>query len=108
MEDPYLRDVAERNLEVAAQCCIDICNRIIALENARKPEDYYEAIQQQGELGVLPSTFADRLAPLAGFRNVLAHQYLGVDWDEVYSYLQQLDDLDRFSELIRQWLKEQE
>ena len=25
-EEPYLRDIAERNLEVAAQCCIDICN----------------------------------------------------------------------------------
>ncbi|PJF24064.1 MAG: DUF86 domain-containing protein, partial [Phototrophicales bacterium] len=30
--DPYLRDIAERNLEVAAQRCIDICHRIIALE----------------------------------------------------------------------------
>ena len=107
-EDPYLRDIAERNLEVAAQCCIDICNRIIALENAPKPEDYYEAIQQQGELGVLPSEFADRLAPLARFRNVLAHQYLGVNWDKVYSHLQQLDDLDRFAKHIRQWLQMRE
>ncbi|WP_448337943.1 hypothetical protein [Chloroflexus aurantiacus] len=27
----------ERNLEVAAQCCIDICHRIITLEGAQKP-----------------------------------------------------------------------
>jgi len=93
-EDPYLRDIAERNLEVAAQCCIDICNRIITLEGGPQPQDYYEAILQQGDLGVLPPEFAERLAPLAGFRNVLAHQYLGVDWDEVYSHLQKLDDLD--------------
>ncbi|MFB6097755.1 MAG: DUF86 domain-containing protein [Salinibacter sp.] len=106
-EDPYLRDIAERNLEVAAQCCIDICNRTIALENAPKPQDYYEAIRKQGELGVLPSEFADQLAPLAGFRNVLAHQYLGVNWDEVYAHLHQLDDLDRFAKHIRQWLREQ-
>jgi len=32
--DPYLRDIAERNLEVAAQCCLDICHRIISIENA--------------------------------------------------------------------------
>jgi uncharacterized protein YutE (UPF0331/DUF86 family) len=27
---PYLRDIVERNLEVAAQCCIDISHRIIS------------------------------------------------------------------------------
>ena len=27
--DPYLKDIVERNLEVAAQACIDISNRII-------------------------------------------------------------------------------
>ena len=30
-QDSYLRDIVERNLEVAAQCCIDIANRVIAL-----------------------------------------------------------------------------
>jgi uncharacterized protein YutE (UPF0331/DUF86 family) len=92
-EDPYLRDIVERNLEVAAQCCIDICNRIIVLEEAPKPQDYYEAIRRQGELGVLPPEFARSLAPLAGFRNVLAHQYLSVDWDKVYTPLHRIDEL---------------
>jgi hypothetical protein len=54
MSDPYLRDIVERNLEVAAQCCIDICHRIITLEGAQKPRSYYEAILRMGELGVLP------------------------------------------------------
>lgn len=52
-EDAYLRDIVERNLEVAAQCCIDICHRIISLEKARKPKDYHETIVRMGELGVL-------------------------------------------------------
>jgi uncharacterized protein YutE (UPF0331/DUF86 family) len=39
--DPYLRDIVERNLEIAAQCCLDIAHRIISLERARKPVDYY-------------------------------------------------------------------
>jgi uncharacterized protein YutE (UPF0331/DUF86 family) len=105
-DDPYLRDVVERNLEVAAQCCIDICNRTIAIEGASKPQDYYEAIRRQGELGVLPSNFARELAPLAGFRNVLAHQYLGVDWDEVYTHLHRLDDLEQFAQFVREWLRD--
>jgi len=104
-QDPYLRDIVERNLEIAAQCCIDISHRIIALENARKPVDYFEAFLILGELGILPSGFARELAPLAGFRNILVHEYLVVDWDHVYSYLQKLDDLQQFRETVRIWLQ---
>ena len=78
-----LRDIAERNFEVAVQCCIDMANRIIALRGAAKPPDYYESIMRMAELDVLPAELARKLAPLAGFRNVLAHQYAGIDWDEV-------------------------
>ena len=103
MSDPYLRDIVERNLEVAAQCCIDICHRIIALEGAQKPRSYYEAILRMGELGVF-ADFAARLAPIDGLRNILTHEYLTVDWDEVYTNLAKLDDLSHFADLIRRWL----
>ena len=103
-QDPYLRDIVERNLEVAAQCCIDVSHRIISLESAQKPVDYYDAILRMGELGVLPANFSRHLAPLAGFRNILVHEYLTVDWDEVYRALHNLEDLERFSELVRSWL----
>lgn len=104
-EDVYLRDIAERNLEVAAQACIDICHRIITIEGAIKPRDYREAILRMAELGALPPDLAQRLAPLAGFRNILAHEYLAIDWDEVYANLTELDDLERFAALIRDWFR---
>ncbi len=103
--DPYLRDIVERNLEVAAQCCIDICHRLIASENARKPLDYHESFLIMGELGVLPPDFARKLAPLAGFRNILTHEYLGIDWNHVYRNLQGISDMEMFAQYIRTWLK---
>ena len=105
--DPYLRDIAERNLEVAAQCVLDISHRLISLAGGPRPRDYYEAILRLGELGVLTPDFATHLAPLAGFRNILVHEYLAVDWQEVYRNLQQIDDLAEFADLVRQWLREQ-
>ena len=57
-----------------------------------------------GELGVLPPNFARSLAPNAGFRNILVHEYLSVDWDYVYDNLQNLDDLERFGILVQHWL----
>jgi uncharacterized protein YutE (UPF0331/DUF86 family) len=103
-QDPYLRDIVERNLEVASQCVIDICHRLISLEKGRKPGDYYEAILLMGELNILPSEFARHLAPIAGFRNILVHQYISVNWDIVYRNLKQIDDLKKFGDLIRDWL----
>lgn len=98
-------DIVERNLEVAARCCIDIANRIIALEGAQKPADYHEAIVRMGQIDVLPPMFARELAPISGFHNVLVHEYVQLDWDTVYRYLQKLDDLEQFATLIRAWLQ---
>ena len=104
LRDPYLRDIVERNLEVAAQCCIDVANRIISLEEALKPADYYESFVRLGELGVLPMEFARDFASIAGLRNVLVHEYLAIDWDEVYAHVQNLGDLHAFAESTRRWL----
>ncbi len=105
--DAYLRDIVERNLEIAAQCCIDISNRIITLENAPRPRDYYESLMRLGEIGVLPMEFAHRFAPLGGFRNILVHEYLDVDWQYVFDNLQHLDALAQFAEYVRHWMKQE-
>ncbi len=106
LQNPKLRAIAERNLEVAAQCCIDMANRIISLEDLEKPRDYYEAILRLGEVDILPIEFAKKFAPIAGFRNVLVHEYLGIDWNEVYGWLQNLGELYHFAEAITKWLQD--
>jgi uncharacterized protein YutE (UPF0331/DUF86 family) len=92
---------------MVAQCVIDISHRIIALTGAPKPLDYYGAILQMGELGVLSPEFARRLAPLAGLRNVLIHDYLKIDWNEVYKNLERLEEIYAFADLVRRWLLRQ-
>lgn len=106
LEDAYLRDIVERNLEIVIQCCIDIANRIIGLEEAPKPRDSYESLIRLGELNVLPIEFARRIAPMAGFRNILAHEYLSIDWNIVYNNLQRLENFHQFSHYIRAWLRQ--
>ena len=108
LADTYLRDIVERNLEIAAQCCIDISNRIVSLQDAPRPRNSYESVLRMGELGVLPVDFARSLAPIAGFRNILVHEYLDIDWNEVFNNLQQLDDLVQFGAAVRRWLSDQQ
>jgi len=105
LQDLYLQDIIERNLEVAAQAVIDIANRIISLEGLEKPRDYYGAIIRLGEAGILSFEFSEKLAPIAGFRNILVHDYLDINWDEVYNNLHQLNDLSHFMKQIKNWMK---
>jgi uncharacterized protein YutE (UPF0331/DUF86 family) len=104
LADSFLRDIVERNLEVAAQCCIDISNRIISLENAVRPADAYTSLLRMAELGVLPADFARQFAPLAGLRNILVYEYLEIDWNQVSASLQRTSDLHVFAASIRAWL----
>ena len=105
LQDPYLQDIIERNLEVSAQAVIDIANRIISIEGLEKPLDYYQAIVRLGEEEIIPLDFARHLAPLAGFRNILVHDYMDLDWDEVYNNLHQLDDIAQFMDYVKNWMK---
>lgn len=103
-----LRDIAERNFEIAVQCCIDIANRIISLEGAEKAADYYSSIMRLAELEVIPAELARSLAPMTGFRNVLIHEYTRVDWDEVYRMFDRLNDLWSFASHISAWINDHE
>jgi uncharacterized protein YutE (UPF0331/DUF86 family) len=58
-----------------------------------------------GKVGVLPRELAERLAPIVGFRNILVHEYLEIDWDEVLRHLQRLGDLYNFVDHVKRWLK---
>jgi uncharacterized protein YutE (UPF0331/DUF86 family) len=40
VQDPYMQDIVERNLEVAAQALIDIASRIISIAGLEKPRDH--------------------------------------------------------------------
>lgn len=104
VEDSNLRAIVERNLELACQCCIDIANRIISVEDIEKPTDYYSAIIKLGESGIIPLDFARGFVSVAGLRNILVHGYLEIDWGEIYQWLQRLSDFHKFVNSIRKYL----
>jgi len=98
----------ERALQLSIQCILDIANHILAGESNEKPEDYGQAILSLAKVGVIPPAYAGKIVGMAGFRNVLVHQYVDIDHRLVFENLQQhLADFPRFSEYVLNWLKEQ-
>jgi uncharacterized protein YutE (UPF0331/DUF86 family) len=100
-----LRGAVERYMEVSLACMIDICEMIVSSEKLRRPDTYREVILVLGQHEILPEEFARKLAPAAGFRNVLVHMYADIDLEKLYSHLQNdIDDLELFAEYIAKYL----
>lgn len=99
----------QHELQVAIQRVLDIGAHILAAETEETPDEYREVLRNLGRSGVLPAEFAERIAPMAGFRNILVHEYAVVDAAEVFHVLHEgLDDLERFVEFVYQYLEKTE
>ena len=97
---------AERSPQLAAQAVMDIATHIITADYNARIQDYREAIEGLGKEGVLPRELAERLAPIAGFRNILVHEYLAVDPARLYENLiQGRADLREFGRQIAEYLE---
>lgn len=69
------------------------------------PQSYKEIFLKIGQVGILPADFAQKIAVMAQFRNVLVHLYLEVDLQKVYHYLQRnLNDLESFAQYVSEYL----
>lgn len=111
-EDPATQWAVEKGLERCVQNVLDIGAHILASLGVPIPEEYHGIIITLGEQGVIPQEFAKRIAPMAGFRdilgfrNILVHEYLEVDLREVYNILQNgLDDFERFAAYVIAFIK---
>lgn len=95
----------ERALQLAIQIVIDIATHILSTTSNETPKDYSEAIIKLARIGVIPTAFANKIAPMPRFRNVLVHEYVDIDMNQVYRNLQdELDDFAEFARYINEWL----
>ena len=73
--DLYKRKATERLLQELIEAAIDINTHIIVQTGNMAPEDYFQSFEKLGELKIVAVELAGKLAPSAGLRNVLVHEY---------------------------------
>jgi uncharacterized protein YutE (UPF0331/DUF86 family) len=101
LEERITRRAVERCLYLAIQHLLDIGAHIVAAEGWGLPGSYREVIEK---LGVLPPEFARLIAPMAGFRNILEHDYVELDLRELDANARRFDDFDRFAGYVVAYL----
>ena len=96
----------EHGLQLVAQIVIDVGNALLADRGENQIETYADVIDRLGETEILPPDFAQSIRGMAGFRNVLVHQYSKVDLHIVYYTLQnRLGDFADFIRYVQDYLK---
>lgn len=75
----FQRKGTERLLQELIEAAIDINIHILTQLGEAAPDDYYQSFIKLGEKGILPMGLAQQLAPSAGLRNRLVHEYDVID-----------------------------
>ena len=68
-----IKDIAERNPQVAIEACLDIAKIIISTNDLPEPKDNKGVFTVLAEAGILSKKTLVFLVPMAGTRNVLVH-----------------------------------
>jgi uncharacterized protein YutE (UPF0331/DUF86 family) len=79
LNDPFISDAAERNLQLAIGATADIGNFIIRRKGFDTPQSYQDIFRILCEKQVLPSEMKESLMQMARFRNLLVHGYARID-----------------------------
>lgn len=103
------RSAVERNFQLAIESTIDIGEIIISEEGFKRLQDYESVFPVLGRRSVLPKDFAEKFAPLAGFKNVLVHMYEEVDLGILEEFLsKKLGDFEEFAGYVLEYIEKKE
>ena len=105
VSDPLIYGSAERYLQLAIQAVLDISHHIVADRNLSLPADSKSLFDVLARQKVLSRRLATKLTSMAGFRNVLVHEYLEIDRRRVYRVLtSELRDFESFIRAVTRLL----
>lgn len=95
----------ERGLLAAANLILDVANHVTAGHFAVHAGTYEQSLRELASRGVLKEQTYKGFQGLGGFRNVLAHEYLEIDVEEVVRWRGRiLDGIPLFISELVQWL----
>mgnify|MGYP001586352750 CR=1 FL=1 len=106
ISDYHLYGLAERYLQLSIEILLDTSKLLIAAEHLRQPNDNQDGFAVLVESKIISEELAGTLVGIAGFRNILVHEYENIDRALVYDRLiKRLDTFTNFQKEISQYLK---
>ena len=100
-EDYLRQDAIAVNLQRAVELTIDMANHVITERKLGLPKESRQSFAILGKSGIIPQELARMLQGMAGFRNILVHEYQKLDIEIMIDIIEnRLRDLIDFSNLL--------
>jgi uncharacterized protein YutE (UPF0331/DUF86 family) len=96
-QDLSLHNDVLYSLLTVCQLVIDISGELASRHGLRF-ENYTDAVRSLSEIPGITPALVRQLLPLPGFRNVLIHEYVNLDFDRVIMALDHLQPVEDFAE----------
>jgi len=87
------------------QIVIDISCKISSVYNLGNPKTYRECVELLEKFNYLDNNLSTKIKAMVGFRNILVHEYVEIDNDKLFMFLENLDDFREFIKSIKKELK---
>lgn len=92
---------AKYHLLTVIEGCISICTHISTKEIHKIPEGYGACFKLLADNNIIDSDLGNNLSKMAGFRNLLIHQYWNIDDQKVHQFIVSgLDDIKTYIKLV--------
>jgi uncharacterized protein YutE (UPF0331/DUF86 family) len=93
--------IIDRTLQMMVETCVDIAGHVISDKGFRTPTSYSDAFKVLHENGIMSPALFIKMEKMAKFRNIVVHQYDGIDAEIVVGILKRdLDDFLGFQKAI--------
>ena len=86
------------------QIIIDIACHISSKYNLGSAKTYTACIENLSKQNYITNSLAKNIISAIGLRNLLIHEYIKIDTEQLYSFLLLTDDLSSFIKEIREYV----
>ena len=106
LDNFFIKRTTERLVQLVVEVATDINAHIVVDEGYSPPDDYYNSFLRLSEIGVISQSFAKELAPSAGLRNRLVHEYEEIDDKIVFKSIKKaIENYSKYIKIIEEYLK---
>ncbi|MEW5705256.1 MAG: DUF86 domain-containing protein [Actinomycetota bacterium] len=94
------RRAIERLIQLLVETASDINAHVLIEETGEPPRDYYTSFIRASDVGLISYELAESLAPSAGLRNRIVHEYEILKDEIVYASIKQA--IDKYARYVQE------
>jgi uncharacterized protein YutE (UPF0331/DUF86 family) len=83
----------QKSLEVAIESALDISRQLLSEHAISQPDENRRVFERLAENNLISEEQLSTYKDMASFRNILVHEYIKVDPEEIFRILKNVDDL---------------